>query len=127
MINDTKRQLSIDLITDTPNDIITWFNDLWSRMHVIETEVYYRNGGELIYYIINDNQKEYIFYHDKKYNSFWCSHYRYWTILESKFNLSYTDIQDVTEILVENALNHKIKEQIRRSIRNKVLDAALKK
>ena len=99
------RQLNIDLITSDHNPIIEWFNDLWTHLYVIETNVYHNDGGEIIYFI-NDDEKDWIFFQDNKNDKFWCDYDTYWSILESKFNLIYTEIQDITKVLVENALNN---------------------
>jgi hypothetical protein len=45
------RQLKIDQITDTPNPTLEWFNELWSSLSVVQTNVYNTIGGEYIYYI----------------------------------------------------------------------------
>ena len=101
------RQLSIDLITDAHNPIIEWFNDLWSKLYVIETDVYHKEGGEFIYYMNND-EKLWIFLQDDESNLFWCNYDTYWSILESKFKFNYDDIQYLTKFLVENALNNSV-------------------
>ena len=111
MKNPLVRQMQIDLITDVHNPIVEWFNDIWSKLYVIEINVY-NDSSELIYYIDNnviDNKpKHWIFYQDKKDNSFWCNYDHYWSILKTKSNLTYTDIQYITKFLVENALNNSI-------------------
>ena len=97
------RQLSIDLITDTPNSIIEWFDALWNKLTIVEINVYHKKGGELVYYI-DGQPKIPIFYQDDENNRFWCNHHSYWLILKSDFNLNYYDIQGITKLLVENAL-----------------------
>ena len=101
------RQVSVDLITDTPNEIIEWFNNLWSKLCIIETNVHHNMGGEIIYYT-NNEEKHWIFYEDDKDDKFWCNIERYWLIMETKFNINYIDIQLLTKLLVENALNNTI-------------------
>ena len=111
------RQLSIDLITDTPNEIIVWFNDLWSKLYIIETDVYHNDGGEIIYYIIMGGKKQWIFFQDNENGRFWCDYDNYWSILQYRFYCEYNDIQAITKILVENALNNSVAtplEQIQR-------------
>ena len=102
------RQLQIDLITDTPNDIITWFNDLWSKLYIIETDVYHNDGGELIYYTIIDGINYWTFYQDNANERFWCDYENYWSDLEFKFKFEYNGIQSITKVLVENALNNSV-------------------
>ena len=99
------RQLKIDLITDTPNDIITWFNDLLYKMYITETDVYHSNGGEFIYYTIIDGVKQWIFYRDIKEDKLWCNYNKYWSVLDYKFKLDFYDILGITKVLVENFLN----------------------
>ena len=107
MNNSIIRQLKIDLITDTSNAIINWFNDLWSKLYIIETDVHHNDGGEFLYYMNND-EKYWIFLRDDKKEKFWCNYSNYWSLLESKFNLNYGDIQELTKFLVENALNNTV-------------------
>ena len=103
------RQLNIDIITDTPNPIVEWFNDIWSRLYIIETNVFHKNGKEFIYYIIDDDKKRgFFFFQDNKNDKFWCDYDKYWSVLTSKFSLNYHDIQMVTKLLVENALNNSV-------------------
>ena len=108
MGNALTRQISIDLITNDTNPIIEWFNELWSKLYVIETNVYHTNGKEFIYFINNGNKNQYVFYQDDENERFWCNTNRYWSILENKFRLNYYDTQMVTKILVENALNNSV-------------------
>ena len=104
--NSIVRQFIIDHITDTPNPIMEWFDELWSRLYVKEADVFHNKGGELIYYDkINDNTKQYIFFRDDNNDRFWCTNINYWIILVMKFSLSYSDIVVVTKIMVDNALN----------------------
>ena len=103
--NSISRQLKIDLITDTPNDIIVWFNELWLQILVIETNVYHNNGGEIIYYINDNHNKQWIFFREDITNQFWCNYNYYWRILDNKYDIKYSDIQCVTKVLVENVLN----------------------
>ena len=105
---DKIRQLRIDLITDTYNPIIEWFDELWSRIRFIETNVYHKNGGEIIYFIIVDNKKVPIFFRNDTKDIFWYSMYNYCYLLETQFNIDYDSIQDITRILVENATSEVI-------------------
>ena len=104
--NSISRQLSIDLITDTPNEIIVWFNDLWPTINIVETSVYHQSGGELIYYKMIDNRKQWIFFRDDTRSKFWCNYTHYWLLLESKFSLNRIEIQGITKVLIDNALNN---------------------
>ena len=108
MNSTTFRQLKIDLITSDYNPIIEWFSDIWFKLSMVEANVYHNDGDEFIYYISND-PKQWIFFRDDKNNKFWCNHTKYWVVFDSKFNITYTDIQAITKILVENALNASVK------------------
>ena len=108
MVDMTIRQIQINLITDASNPIIEWFNSIWNRVHVIETDVYHKGGGELIYYIIIEGKKQWIFFRDDKNTKFWCNHDHYWSYFYSNFTTKYTDIQDITKLLVDNALNNSV-------------------
>ena len=105
MGNKIIRQLQIDLINDTYNPIIEWFNELWSKLSVIETNVYHNSGGENIYYMVIDGKKQWIFFQDINSGEFWCDYNIYWRILEDRFNFEYDDVRAITNLLIENALN----------------------
>ena len=102
-----KRRINIDLITDAPNPTIEWFNGIWEQLSTFEIDVYHYDGSEVIYYI-NGEKPQWIFYQDNKWGRFWCNLSIYWLPLASKFDLNYEEIQVITKLLVENALNNKI-------------------
>ena len=108
MINKLIRQIKIDLVLNNPNDIIEWFNGIWSKIHLIETDVYHKDMNELIYYIIIDGKKQWIFYQDRKNERFWCNYNNYWSIISTRFYCEYDAIQAITKVLVENALNNSV-------------------
>ena len=106
--NSILRQLNIDLITDTHNPIIDWFNDLYIQLNRIETNVFHTDGGEIIYYIIVDDIKKFIFYQDNENDRFLCNFLLYWMIIQREFDLMYTEVQNITKVLVENALSNSV-------------------
>ena len=97
------RQLKIALIIESYNPIVEWFKELWSKLCVIQCDVYHNKGGEFIFYIINDDFYNYVFYRDIKKDELWCSSNEYWDILEHKFGFSYEEIQKVTEFLINSS------------------------
>ncbi len=103
------RKLKIDLITDAPNSIVEWFNDIWKNLHVVQANVYHDMGGEYIYYL-DDNigSRKYIFFYDENGGIFYSSSRRYHEILESKLDTIYREYQSITKLLVENAIEKKI-------------------
>ena len=105
MMNQFIRDIQIDLIMDNPNPIIESFNGIWKYLSVIEIDVYHNNGGEFIYY---NSNKEWVFFRDDKNEKFWCHYGRFWAFFESKTNLNYYEIRDLTKILIEDALNNNI-------------------
>ena len=119
--------MKIDIITETYNPIIEWFDVLWSKLHVIETDVYHNNGGEIIYYINGDGGfREYIFYIDDVNKFFWCNLNNFWNILKNTFGFIYAEIQDITEFLVERALGRDIPmPQVDYSLIGNVVDRIL--
>ena len=80
------RNIQIDLIMDNPNPIIDTFNGIWTSLSVIEVDVYHSNGGEFVFY---DIENKWIFFLDNKDKFFWCKEDRYWEIMMSKFNIDY--------------------------------------
>lgn len=110
------RQINIATITDTPNPIIDWFNDLWSQMHKVETNVFNQDGNEFIYYIIDlaTDLKVGIFYlgrQVKNSDHFYLSssQYNYWNVLWYQLNQGFhyshehefTLVNEITQILLE--------------------------
>lgn len=111
-MNATIRQLKIAMITDTPNEIISWFRDLCSKLHNDNVRVYNNCGQEHVYYIRSINidstiQMMPIFYIDYHTQSFLCDYRYYWSKLEQNFSLDYDDITEVTMFLVEYVLKVK--------------------
>ena len=104
------RQVHIDLITDTPNEIITWINNLLCDLHVIETNVYHCNGNEFIYYIKNEFVNNFVFYMDVTHNLFSCDYTFFWRELEikTKTETNYINTQKIAKLLIENNLNIQI-------------------
>lgn len=109
------RQIQIDLITDAPNGIVNFFNKIWEQLSIIEIDVYHSKGGEFVYYTTGStpNVKQWIFYQDDKNQYLWCNYSWYWSNLEHKFNLEYDDIQALTHILLENAIQKNVSRPIR--------------
>lgn len=106
--NAVMRQIQIDLIADNPNPIVDWFNNIWSQIHVIKTNVYHKNGNrEFIYYIKTNNGNKWIFYNNIK-QSFWCNYEIYWREFEAILPLDRDGIIEITKILIENAMNSNI-------------------
>lgn len=110
-INPAIRELKIALITGEPNYILDWFNDLWNKLTVVETDIYHDNGGgEFIYYLKDGYDIKWIFYYDKPNNLLYCEWCNFWSILRDKFNLEYIEptgldeVLIVTQLLLENAL-----------------------
>lgn len=99
------RDIHIDLILEKFNPIIDKFNELWKGMVIIEENIYHKSGGEFMYY---NSKKEWIFFRDDDKDPFWCNYDRYWKVFETEFKLNYGEIQSITKILVENALDNKL-------------------
>ena len=95
------RSVQIDLVTDTPNDIVTWFEDLWSELHMVNVNVYGNSGREFILYTI-DGENIPLFYINT--GEFWCDFKNYWNIMETRFNLDYAEISNITKLLVERTI-----------------------
>jgi hypothetical protein len=101
------RSLTISLITGESNPILDWFIDLWDKLSIVETDVYHENGGEFIYYITeNDGTKQFVFYQDNANAKFYCNSKTYWRELTSKFSLIYSEVQQVTKFLIDNAFGN---------------------
>ena len=107
-INNSSRQLKIDLVTGDHNPITECFVEIWSKLHVLKTNVFHNNGGELIYYENTDSGKQWVFIEDIKNEQFYCNYEYYWSILSTRFDLEYFEIQTITKLMVENILNNTI-------------------
>jgi hypothetical protein len=104
-----ERSILIDLLLDHPNPIIDWFNSIWNNIQTLETNIFNKDGGEIIYYIITDfGEAEWIFYQNND-QYFWTSHTNYWHKLNSEFGLrAHFGAHTVTKILVVNVLGHNV-------------------
>ncbi len=115
------RLLKIDLITGEPNPIIDCFNEWWSGLIVIETDVYHDQGGEFIYYynIIPEHPrgatKQVMFYRDDNNHSFWC-YYTFWNAMRKAIQSKHERVsapsievlENVIKLLVDNTTNETI-------------------
>ncbi len=108
------RQLKIDLIADNTNEIITWFNNLWSGLISVELNTYHKNGGEILYYNFKEDDSyedktQCIFFHDVNKGRFYYDCNNFENILRFKFGIgNESDIIEVAKALVENVLNQEI-------------------
>jgi hypothetical protein len=98
------RQIQIDLITDMPNPIVSWFSDLWDSLSKIEINVFHANGEEIIYFIDN-NIWPWVFYHNKADGMLVCNYDHYWSDFANDRSIQHADIKAITEFLVGRALN----------------------
>ncbi len=100
------RKLTIDMITNNPNQPLELFNALWDKIKITTLDVYHQSGGEFIYYIPGENYNSWIFFHDINLNRFWCNYYLYWRIAETTLSLDYRKVLEMTKILVEDKLHN---------------------
>ena len=99
------RDIKIDLLMGNQNPILDMFRKITDGMGIINCDVYNKDGLEFIYY---NREREWIFYQDAKNGEFWAHYKRYWSILEREFRLEYEEIQALTKLLVEEALNREV-------------------
>lgn len=99
------RDIKLDLIMGNQNPIMNIFNEITYGIKIINCDVYNLDGLEFIYYNKNG---EWIFYQDIKNKRFWGEYNRYWSIFQKKFNLRYEEIQEITKLLVEEALKREL-------------------
>jgi hypothetical protein len=78
--------------------------DLWFLSILKDLKV----GNIESYYIVYSNSKNEWMFQDVKNGILWCSYGRIWSILESKYNMEYTDIQSYIGDQVLNHLNWKV-------------------
>ncbi len=111
-INSTVRQLKIALITDQPNEILSWFEDLCSKLHVKNVRVYNNHGKEYVYYFQKIDKdgilKQFpILYYDRHTESLSCDYRHFWAKFEVNFDMDYDDVVEITICLVEHVLKIK--------------------
>ena len=108
-MNQNLRQLKIDLITGDYNPIIEWFEGLWFNINSIHIDIFHIHGGEILYYIIEDDSIKSIFYRDDINNDFYCDDDRFWLIMKTCFNIiTYNEIESISRILLEHKLDSSI-------------------
>jgi len=113
------RTTQIDLLLGNTNHVIDYFNSLWATLHIIEVDVYHKSGGEFIYYTLNKlGNKEWIFYQDVAASHFWCNYSKYWIVFCVEFDLTYTETQTITKILIDNALKISVESPIAFGLNN---------
>ena len=129
---DRFRKVKIDMIIGKYDLAIEWFNDIWSKMHIIETDVYHNDGGEFIFYNnieVNDTIEErWIFYMDINLYDFWCDYLFYWTVMEEEFEIKSSNISTFTSIMMEDKSYKNLPELVYRKKldRSGLIEIALK-
>lgn len=115
MIHSKVRQLTIDMITDQPNELLEWFNDLWSKLIIVEKDVYHMDGGEIIYYLNDDDCNKYVFFLDIRNDKFYCDSEHFWEKLINYLGYCETDdIISVIHLLLNTVLKIDIPTPIRK-------------
>lgn len=101
------RQLKIDLITDNPNPIIEWFNDLWNSLEVVQVKVFHHYPGECVYY--NKSTIRAIFYLDTTDGRILYDYVHYSELFYNQgFDyVSNAELEQITEILLSSVFDHK--------------------
>ena len=97
----SSRQIKIDLITGDYNPIIEWFNDLWSKLLIMETNVFNEKGGEFIYHTLDN---DFLFYIDIQNGLYYCDLVNYWQHLESRLDHRYDELLTISKTLLEHVL-----------------------
>jgi hypothetical protein len=105
------RQVQIDLITEASNEMLDWFNEFWDLLEVVETNVYHKDGGEVIYYYSSSKaNKQPIFLIDIRFHVLWCNTL-FWRCIENHIKKANNEkcnseiIQDTIKLILENKLN----------------------
>ena len=101
-INPELRKLQIDLITDIPNGIQDFFNELWCSLKHTKNVIH---DGDIIYYNISDR---WVFYINIEHDVFICNYVNYWDVMKFKFEINSNDIKAITKFLVECKLDRKL-------------------
>lgn len=104
------RQLTIDTITDTPNDIISFMENLRRTMVRIDTDVVSRSGYESVYYTSSINNITVMFYYDASRKYLQCDYEHYWIVIEKflklkQYDCNSDDMLKIIKYLVEYYLN----------------------
>jgi hypothetical protein len=102
------RDIKLDLLLGNKNPIVDLFNEITDGIKIINTDVYNEDGLEFIYY----KGDAWFFYQDVKNNKFWCNYDRYWSIFESKLDMYYQNIQEITKMLIEEKLKNDLPSSI---------------
>lgn len=102
------RDIKLDLLLGNKNPIVDLFNEITYGIKIINTDVYNEDGLEFIYY----KGDAWLFYQDVKNNKFWCNYDRYWSIFESKLDMYYQNIQEITKMLIEEKLKNDLPDSV---------------
>ena len=122
------RQLRISLITDLPNPIIDWFNDIWKEVSLFKTPLFYGEDGiDEIYYTNVNSEKTVFFYISERHKTLYCNNDHYWSVLERNIGNDYLSIVEITKLLMENYTKAAKFDTISDYMTNSVIDNKLKK
>ncbi len=99
--------MKIDLITDSPNATIDWFNGLYENIAIIDM------GHIVNYYTIDqDDQEKWLFHHNTESNEFQCSYHNFWSIIRDNITLDSASVAIVAKLLIDNRFNIEIPKPI---------------
>ena len=99
------RQIKIDMITEYPNKILQYFDNLWMQLDVIETNVFHSYGGEYIYYLVNDDGvMDWIFFCNKNDDELWCNYKSYTRLFFVNFGLMQEEVEHITVFLLKGKI-----------------------
>ena len=104
------RQIKIDFLTDSSNEIIDWFNELWHELSYEECNIYSTLDHEVVFYNQPMDSKKYIFYWNKRNSIIICDYHNYWSKMINYFNLTFNEAVDISKFLIGIKLNHTIGE-----------------
>lgn len=95
----TIRQLKIAMITDTPNEIITFMENLCTELKVVNTNVFNDFGYESVYYITT-HKKQPLFYYDDSRSYMLCDFEYIWKLMEKFIERYISSVKETSKIAI---------------------------
>lgn len=99
------RKLAIDILLDSPNDLIAQFNLLFGVCKCMEVNIFSTTNSEVVYYKTVGAEKIFVVYIEVERHQLWFSNKYFWTPMNKNRNIWSNEFSGVITLLLESALN----------------------
>lgn len=122
------RKLTIDMVTDSFNPIVEYFDSVWDQLYRFRTDVYKDYSNEYIYFYYSNQDigiKKWVFYLDEQTRILYYNHNNFGNHLCHKFDLIPDEADVIVSILFSKAMDMNILSSVMSASDNSIIAVAL--